>query len=310
MYNRFVLPSSDDDEDEFRDQLSDYEDEDEKDEATFQRIAPESHISLSFDAFNTQTQSSLDNLNLEATTREVSHVVRNIRAELRLDDCLVESTNIQRELLTLSDTITFVFGEALGSSRPKWIKSFHKRLKSAAPLDCSEPLQPWELDSFIEASILLHVYHISPEMLWSPKNVDWYRQPLMSKERYRYLQNQLSTIKSNNPLQTSSWNSRSFSVLEPDLVDCWTSLGELFRDQAYIPGVTIISLDDEKEHIRSKDVSRLGLSRSFQRAGNSGPTLRIAVNKRLGLDVSYNFQNGGESSQDCAKLTLASKLKF
>ena len=59
--------------------------------------------------------------------------------------------------------------------------------------------------------------------------------------------------------------------------------------------------------MRSVEVNRVGLHRGFQRGGSPGPTISMGVNKTLGLLLAAQLQRLGESGQDCAKKTLASK---
>ena len=182
------------------------------------------------------------------------------------------------------------------------------RMKAVLGADEGNRLLSWEIDSFIEATLLLHFYQVSPEELWNPSNKDFYQTPIMTKKRYNFILTKLSQDSNNpNPSHHDSWNTRDIVACQPSLVKCWSLMGAVFQEITYTAGISIISLDDEKEHLRSMEVSRQGLHRGFQRGGNPGPTIFMGINKSLGLLVAAQLQRRSESSQTCAQRTLASK---
>lgn len=91
----------------------------------------------------------------------------------------------------------------------------------------------------------------------------------------------------------------------PDIISGFRDLASQCRDLVYDKDNTTISLDDEKEHIRSKDVLEKGLSRKYQRDGNPGPTLYAGVSKNSGVLLSAEFQVLNESTQACTKRAIA-----
>ena len=78
----------------------------------------------------------------------------------------------------------------------------------------------------------------------------------MQKRRFSYIQSQLASNSSdNNSHHQQDWLPRNVNAIEPELAFCWKHLGATLQELSVIKGVTVISLDDEKEHLRSIDVS-------------------------------------------------------
>ena len=215
-------------------------------------LRPDEDIELIFDDINAQTQGSLHSLDLATRKAEVEGLISKVRSKLDLEDK-------SERLLTLSEVIDAVFGKIGGHWSP-WTMLFKNKLKAISK-DCRKEGQPthllsWEVDAFIEATLLLHIYQISPEDLWNPVNRDWYKQPLMQKRRFSYIQSQLASNSSdNNSHHQQDWLPRNVNAIESELAFCWKHLGATLQELSVIKGVTVISLDDEKEHLRSIDVS-------------------------------------------------------
>ena len=270
----------------------------------YKPLGPDKIITIIYDD-NNQTLGALKNLSLENHKKEIKGLISNIRSELDLDS---EEILIP---LKLEDIINYVFGRGVQDCSPfmATIKAkFKEALKDTNKNGQSPRMMNWELDSFIEATLQLHIYQISPDELWATEE-GWYRQPLMTKCRFMFIHSQITAFYSdNNREHRHEWRPRQIDRTLPEIVQAFTELGARFQKVAFLRGVTEISLDDEKEHIRSSDVLRLGMSRTFQRGGNPGPTIMMAFSKGLGILLAARILELNESSQTCAERTLASKI--
>lgn len=269
----------DDDDDEFAYHDGHADEYGDKDSYSFEKIDVEKRISLNCN--NSQTQGSLENLNLATRKFEIKTMIIKIRENLDRDD--------DNDPITLTDLIDMHFGKQ-GQQWMPWMTNVKKIFKAVLK-DCKKHgqhphLMAWELDSYIEATLILHIYGLSPENLWDSAST-WYHQPLMPKDRFLYIQHQLASFsKGNNSNHQSHWNSRELSKTQPDLSEAWTLLGQTFQKIAFEHDVTTISLDDEKQHMRSTEVLTLGMARGFQRGGNPGPYIIMAFAKNLGILLS------------------------
>ena len=304
-----------DDEDEFDDDSNDsVEDDSEEDDdhdakgvahnepGSYHRIGADTEITLNFDEDNVQTQDYLGALTLKNRKLEILHVIAKVREKLDLERA--------PRLLTLNDVVNVIFGNEGSQNYTPWMKCMKTQMKNVLNVSDALPadhLMPGEIESFIEATLLLHIYQVSPDDLWDPLNHEYFKTPIMQKKRYKFILNRLSVdITDRHNHANGIWNPRDIVTCQPLLTKCWSLLGDVFQEIAYLEGVTIISLDDEKEHIRSVEVNRVGLHQGFQRGGSPGPTIFMGVNKMLGLLLAAQLQKLGESAQECAKKTLAS----
>jgi hypothetical protein len=302
----------DDDDDEYEQEAyiiahsSDEDDEkdiiDENASHLFQALNAEFEINLIFDEENTQSQGQICSLDLESRKTEIKGLVNNARASLALDD--------RCPAMTINDIIELVFGPPGGQRySSQFYRLLAKRLIGVTRNESNpnDSIQAWEIEAFIEAQLLLHVYQISPQSLWdSPAG--WYKIPLLTKDRYSSIIQKLNaSTRDSNEHYDSKWKPRTLEQILPDLIAAIRALATQSRDLTYDRKISLISLDDEKEKMRSKSVTSKGLSRTYQRSGNPGPTMFAGVSKTTGMLLSAEFQNLGESTQACAKRALASK---
>ena len=169
-------------------------------------------------------------------------------------------------------------------------------------------IKTWEIEAFIESILILHIYQISPTALWEAPENGWYKTPLMTHDRFSFILNKLQlATKDANPDHNSNWKARSMMDVIPDMISALRELGSQSRELTYQRELTTISLDDEKERMRSHDVYGKGVARIFQRSGNPGPTIYAGVSKNTGMILSAEMQAAGESTQSCAKRALSSK---
>ena len=83
-----------------------------------------------------------------------------------------------RRSLTLDDVVDIIFGKEGERNLPQWMSCLKLRMKAVLGADEGNRLLSWEIDSFIEATLLLHFYQVSPEELWNPSNKDFYQTKL------------------------------------------------------------------------------------------------------------------------------------
>lgn len=265
----------------------------------FQALGAESDIKLILDEENTQTHGLLSKLSIETRKREISGLISKTRAD-------IGKAGEDNELLTVPDIVDVIFG-AGGKYSSAWFKRLIKRLThvTSTQVDRSEVIKSWEIEAFVEAILKLHIYHVSPTALWQAP-AGWYKLPLLSHARFSFIMNKLDLAsKDNNAGHSAHWTPREIQETLPDVVAGFRELASQCRDLIYDKEITTISLDDEKEQMRSKDVPERGLSRIYQRSGNPGPTLYEGVSKNSGVLLSAEFQTLGESTQVCAKRTIA-----
>ena len=78
-----------------------------------------------------------------------------------------------------------IFGNEGSQNYTPWMKCMKTQMKNVLNVSDALPadhLMPGEIESFIEATFLLHIYQVSPDDLWDPLNHEYFKTPIMQKK--------------------------------------------------------------------------------------------------------------------------------
>lgn len=84
-----------------------------------------------------------------------------------------------------------------------------------------------------------------------------------------------------------------------------TSMSDQLQEIAYLEGVSIISLDDDKLRHHSKETKDLDVKMGFTRGGKKRPTMVVAVSKNTDVLLSGHLVQGEETTHTAAREVLA-----
>lgn len=177
----------------------------------------------------------------------------------------------------------FFFGDS-----SQWMHELRKRIRIGLDFLRKEILGDNEIYCFLEYLVAQHVYDASPQRL-DENFSDVFTHRIMEFDRYMTICHSLCT----DPQFAQSGNSYRF-VAPGDKIVClqsgFSKLSTQLQALAFNRGTTNIVLDDHKIHNRGTDAQGLGISTSYQRNGQRGPTLYMSTSKYTDILLSTGLE--------------------
>ena len=170
--------------------------------------------------------------------------------------------------------------------RATWIDDLTQRINEGlehahkATLEESEDGNPCEIFEWLCFWLECHYHNKAPSVLASPAHQQNFDSRGRTMERDRFL-DILDALSSQEDSVNNSWTPA------PERLDAVSNalshLSEQTQRIGYVKGATSFCIDDDKMANRSKKLTELGVQRTYQRSGNSGPTLLCTISNETGL---------------------------
>jgi hypothetical protein len=285
-WDEFEVVDVEDDEgeEEYFDSLDSVEDD------AFTAFGPEINIKLIMES-NIQTSSINEHLCIKTRKSEINFLINNMRLSCG-------KSNKAETTVDLSDVIDVYFGPINVRSNVELFKIIMVRLNN-----CTPNVESWEIYGLLEALTLLHMYQISPSMLWE-NSPGIFVEPILSFSRFKCFMTEFNRQDDNH---ASTWESKTTKSKMKGICDGFKKLALLSNELAYMEGFTTISIDDEKLRIKSQEVRELGMATQYQRGGSPGPHLILGVSKNTRVLLSAELQQYKENVAKCAWKALECK---